>query len=199
MPKAMSFVWVLVLGLAACEPEPDRLDQAAMPGHVDSILPMEEMESRFRSRMPSVDTLSGASASQNELAQRFLAAIAAHDSTELITMSVNPQEFAWLIFPQHTYREPPYELDPAVLWMQLQQGSMKGVGRVLERHGGQKLSFRAMDCPADTLQLGEGPGKLWGPCLLQYSTPDSTLTRQLFGSIYELDGRFKLLSYNNDF
>ena len=75
----------------------------------------------------------------------------------------------------------------------------KGVERVLQRYGGQPLVFERLTCDADTLQMLRGPTKLWGPCRVRYRTADSTLTRQLFGSMIERNGRVKLVSYNNEF
>jgi hypothetical protein len=170
------------------------------PGDViDSILPMQEYERRFREGLPEVATLSGGAASREELAKRFLVAVAARDSVALRGLAVSRAEFAWLVFPQHLYRRPPYELDPGTFWMQLTQGSAKGMARVLERHGGTPLEFQDMTCARDTLQLAAGAMTMWGDCSLRYQTGDSTLTRRLFGSMVELDGVVKLLSYSNDF
>ena len=170
------------------------------PGDViDSILPMPEYERRFREGLPAVVALSGGAPTQDELARRFLRAVASSDSVVLRAMLVSRAEFAWLVFPHHLYRQPPYELDPGTLWGQLQQGSAKGMARVLERHGGHDLRYRGLACVRDTLQLVSGPMAMWGDCRLEFQAGDSTLTRRLFGSMVEQDGVLKFLSYSNDF
>jgi hypothetical protein len=194
----------MMIGAVACSsPEESAYDAERpwrQPGDViDSILPMEEHERRFREGLPEVTAFGGGERSRDDLARRFLAAVGNRDSIDLHTMTISRAEFAWLLFPHHLYRDPPYELDPGTLWMQFQQGSAKGMARVLERYGGKPLTFRDMECDRDTLQIQSGDMKLWGECDLTYQSGDSTLTRRLFGSMVELDGVVKFLSYSNDF
>lgn len=170
------------------------------PGDViDSILPMEEHERRFRAGMTEVTALSGGDTSRDALALQFMQALERGDSVALYGLLIDRAEFAWLVYPNHLYRRSPYELDPGTLWMQLQQGSSKGLARALERHGGQSLRLQGMTCQRDTLQLVSGSMAMWGDCQLKYAAGDSTLTRRLFGSMVELDGVVKFLSYSNDF
>jgi hypothetical protein len=194
----------LLVGLVGCStPEASAFD-AERPWRqqgdvIDSILPMAEHERRFREGLPEVTALAGGAPSREVLAQRFLAAVERGDSNALAGMSLTRAEFAWLLFPHHLYREPPYELEPGMLWMQLQQGSAKGLARVLERHGREPMEYRGLHCERDTLQLPSGAMQLWGDCQLTYRTADSTLTRRLFGSMVEYGGVVKFLSYANDF
>lgn len=201
--------WVLVLGLvgvAACgadrsaEVVVDSSRPWAKPGdRVDSILPMPEMLRRFRAGLTQPTELEGGASSREALAKRFIGAVATRDTSALRSMLMTRAEFAWLMFPDHRYAEPPYELDPGIFWLQLTAENSKGVERVLQRYGGQKLAFEQLTCGADTLQMRRGPTTLWGPCTVRYRTADSTLTRRLFGSMIERNGRVKLVSYNNDF
>ena len=112
---------------------------------------------------------------------------------------VSRAEFGWLVFPDHIYAAPPYELDPAVFWLQLVAGSAKGSARVLERVGGRPLAYAGLECQRDTLQLRQGPATLWGPCTIRYRDGDSTVARRLFASIIERDGAGKFLGYANEF
>lgn len=201
--------WVLVLGLvgvAACgadrsaEVVVDSSRPWAKPGDkVDSILPMPEMLRRFRVGLTQPTELEGGASSREALAKRFIGAVATRDTSALRSMLMTRAEFAWLMFPDHRYAEPPYELDPGIFWLQLTAENSKGVERVLQRYGGQKLAFEQLTCGADTLQMRRGPTTLWGPCTVRYRTADSSLTRRLFGSMIERNGRVKLVSYNNDF
>lgn len=196
-----------LVGLVACgggqKPAEVAVDTArpwAKPGDVvDSIFPMPELVRRFRVGLTEPVALEGGAPTRDALAKQFLAAIATRDTVALRSMLLSRAEFAWLMFPDHRYAEPPYELDPGIFWLQLTAENSKGVERVLQRYGGQTLAFERLTCDADTLQMLRGPTTLWGPCRVRYRTADSTLTRQLFGSMIERNGRVKLVSYNNEF
>jgi hypothetical protein len=166
---------------------------------IDSILPMAEYQRRFREGLSEVSALEGGAESPDGLARRFLAAVRARDTAALRAMVLSRAEFAWLLFPDHRYSEPPYELDPAIYWMQVTAESGKGLERVLQRYGGMPLTLQRLDCSADTLQMLRGPTSLLGPCTVRYRTADSTITRRLFGSVLVRDGRAKFVSYANEF
>ncbi len=191
--------------LLACSDSPDTMaiENATpwrQPGDVvDSILPMPEYLRRFRDGVPEVTVLRDGDTNRESLARRFLDAVGSRDTAAIQSMLVSRDEFAWLVFPNHIYHEPPYELDPAYFWMQLGAESAKGLGRVLERHGGQTIALNSLDCSKDTLQSTSQRMELWGPCTVSYTVGDSVLTRALFGSMLEWDGRVKFLSYSNDF
>ncbi|MDZ4259656.1 MAG: hypothetical protein U0974_03795 [Gemmatimonadales bacterium] len=198
---------LLLTLLSACtggaEPEaiatdPDR--PWRLPGDaIDSILPMEVMLTQFRTGMESPATLRSPAKDREELARQFLKAVAAGDSTTLSALLVNRAEFAWLLFPDHLYALPPYELDPAIYWLQIQASSAKGSARVLERYGRRPLEFRGLDCVRDTVQFVTGPTVAWAPCTVTYRGNDSTLTRRLFGTIVERDGVAKFMGYATEF
>lgn len=166
---------------------------------IDSILPMPEYLRRFREGLTQPAEFEGGASSRDALARRFLAAVSARDTAAFAALMVSRAEFAWLVFPHHIYAIPPYELDPEIFWMRLTAGSAKGLGRTLERLGGKPLAFQSLDCRRDTLQVKSGPIRVWSWCGVRYREGDTLLTRRLFGSIVEREGRFKLLSYANDF
>jgi hypothetical protein len=198
-------LFAAVLLLTACSTKPAEVATTdstpwRKPGDViDSILPMPEYLRRFRVGTDSVAALTGGAPTREALARRFLDAVAVRDSVTLGGLLVSRSEFAWLVFPDHIYAAPPYELDPALFWMQLVAGSAKGSARVLERVGGQPLAFVGLECQRDTLQLRQGPATLWGPCTVRYREGDSTVARRLFASIIERDGTAKFLGYANQF
>ena len=166
---------------------------------IDSILPMAEYLRRFRVGLTEPTGLAGGETSRPGLARRFLAAVAGQDSATLKDLAVTRAEFAWLVFPDHLYADPPYELDPEIFWMQVRAGSAKGITRALQRYQGHSLVFLGVDCQRDTLQIRRGPARIWGPCRLRYRDGDTVERRRLFGSMVERDGRVKLLSFANDF
>jgi hypothetical protein len=160
---------------------------------------MPEYLRRFREGLAQPAQFQGGAASRAALARRFLAAVSARDTATFAALVISRAEFAWLVFPHHLYAAPPYQLDPAIFWMQLTAGSAKGLSRTLERLGGKELGFQTLDCRRDTLQVRGGPIRVWSPCGVRYREGDSLRSRRLFGSIVEREGRFKLLSFANDF
>ena len=170
---------------------------------IDSILPMPEYLRRFREGLVEPARFADGADSGESLTQEFLAGVSRGDTAALGRLVVTRAEFAWLVFPEHRYAVPPYELDPAVFWMQLQAGSQTGFHRLLKYYGGKPLSFLGLRCERDTLQIIGPQPVIWTPCQVRYrvsyDTGDSTFTKRLFGSIVIRDGRAKFLTYSNDF
>ena len=197
-------IWLVALLAGACSSKPAVSSADSAPGRkpgdkIDSILPMTEYVRRFRVGVDAPAALRGGATTRDALARDYLAALARRDTTALAGMLVSRGELAWLIFPDHRYAAAPYELDPAILWGQLTHANSKGLTRAMQRYGGVPMALLALECSRDTLQLTRGPARLWGPCTVRYRAGDSTLTRRLFGSILERDGRAKFLSYANEF
>jgi hypothetical protein len=204
-----STLLLVVLAFAACTASdaPEAREQAAadstpwrQPGDViDSILPMEEHLRRFREGVPEVTALSGGATSRDALVAQFIRAVETRDTAFVQSAILSRAEFGWLYAPHHKYAKPPYELPTALFWFQLQQSSEKGIGRVLERLGGRDLKFESYTCDANAAEP-VGAGTVHSNCVVRYTRPDvGPDTAPLFGGIYELNGRFKFLSYANDF
>ncbi|HTL04898.1 MAG TPA: hypothetical protein VL241_04070 [Gemmatimonadales bacterium] len=197
----------MLSALACSGKSPQRAAAAADTAHpggppgatVDSILPMAEYLRRFRSGLSETSRLEGGTLDRETLARQFLAGVAGQDTAALIRLVVSPAEFAWLLFPQHKYSEPPHELDPALFWSRLDAESEKGLRSVLQRYGGHTLGFRELRCQRDTLQLRAGPATLWSSCQVSFRNEGKVERRRLFGSMVERDGRVKLLSLANEF
>jgi|ERR1043166_8716948 hypothetical protein len=179
---------------------PDTTHPWRKPGDkVDSILPMEEYLRRFRLGLTEPGRLEGGEHSREALAREFLSAVSLRDTTRLTGLMISRAEFAWLVFPQHIYSRPPYELDPALHWLQIQARTQKGFTRTLNRLANHPLTFLSMHCQRDTVQLAIGRTRLWSDCRLHYRDGENEQVRRLFGSIVERNGRFKLFSLANDF
>jgi hypothetical protein len=197
---------LLVLAVAGCgrKEAPAVLDAERpwrKPGDkIDSILPMDELIRRFRVDVPAVTQFDGGEVSRDKLALRFVDALARSDSATVRDLLISKAEFAWLFFPDHLYAREPYALDPDIFWLQLTEETKKGSGRMLQRYGGQPLKFLGLEgCQRDTLQIRQGPDTVWSGCKVHYTVRDSTLTRMLFGSVVQRNGRFKFLSYHTEF
>jgi hypothetical protein len=190
-------------GPTAAHASAARPDSAApwrKPGDkIDSILPMAEYVRRFRTGLAEPTAFAGGAADRDALARRFLDAVSRRDTAVLRSLLVTRAEFAWLVFPDHLYSHPPYELDPDIFWLQLREETGKGATRVLQRYGGVPLTYLGLQCQRDTVQIVSGPDTVWSKCRLRYRAGDSTLTRGLFGSIVQRGSQSKFLSYHSEF
>ena len=171
------------------------------PGYVvDSALPPEETLRRFRLGLdPMTRFDDGATRSRNALVQRFARAVAKGDTAALRGMSLSRGEFAYLYYPSTQYLHPPYEMAPDVLWRLMHARSESGRKRLVARVGGTEIRVAGYDC--EPTPEVEGSNRLYKQCTIRFrrAGADSVERRRLFGSIIERDGRYKFVSYANDF
>lgn len=168
-------------------------------GTVDSIIPLAEALRRFRAGLAPVQALAGGAPSREALAARFVQALAKLDTAAVRAMVLDRAEFAYLYYPGSDLARPPRAQAPALAWFLMRQNSEKGITRALRRLGGQPLTLHALTCDGEPRRQGEI--RVWSGCTVAVGTADgATADRQrLFGSIVERDGRFKFLSYANQF
>jgi hypothetical protein len=173
----------------------------AQPGYViDSILPVEEELRRFRAALPgdSATMLTGASASREALVRRFVHALAANDTADLLRMAVRGREFADLYYPESPYTRSPYRQSPALAWSLIQNPSASALTRLVRRLGGHPIAYVSHRC--DPKVAREGRNVRYTGCLVRLvDERGDTVTKRYFGSILERDGQFKFLSYTNQF
>jgi hypothetical protein len=173
----------------------------AQPGYVvDSILPVAEELRRFRASIggDSAVRLTGGSTSREALVRRFVQALAANDTTDLQAMAVRSREFADLYYPESPYTHAPYRESPALAWSLIQNPSTSGLTRLVRRLGGKPIRYVGHRCDPATVR--EGRNVRYTGCLIRLvDERGDTVTKRYFGSILERDGRYKFLSYTNQF
>jgi len=201
--------WALAAGalIAACAcadaetiPRPESVSESAAPTRVvDSIFPIEEEIRRFRALLgPEPTGLSGGLPSRDALVERFADAVSRADTSALVAMLLTQDEFGWLYYPHTMFTHPPYELPPALLWFQIQNGSTGGFTQLMQRLGGRPLGLQGYSCPPEP--RAEGPNRVWEGCVVRWDPPDGDPTElALFGSIVERGGVFKFVSYSNGY
>ncbi len=171
------------------------------PGYViDSVLPVEEEIRRFRAAVggEAVVEFRDASNSRAELVQRFVRDLAAGDTADLERAALTPREFVDLIYPTSPNTHPPYRQSPSFVWMQVSGQSASGLTRVIQRRAQQRLTYAGHAC--DPKAEVQGPNRLWLKCSVRLVSPaGDTTTQRLFGTIVERGGRFKFVSYANQF
>jgi len=173
----------------------------ASPGYVvDSVLPVEEEIRRFRAAVggEAAVELRDGSDSRAELVERFVRDIAAADTTDLKRAALSPREFVDLIYPTSPNTHPPYRQSPSFVWMQISGQSASGLTRAIQRRAQQRLTYAGHAC--DPNAEVQGPNRLWLKCSVRLVSPaGDTTTQRLFGTIVERGGRFKFVSYANQF
>lgn len=173
----------------------------AQPGYVvDSILPVAEELRRFRAALPgdSAVALTGGSTSREALVRRFVRALSANDTADLKAMAVRGREFADLYYPESPYTRAPYRQSPALAWSLIQNPSASGLTRLVRRLGGTPMRYVSHRC--EPTAVHEGRNARHTGCLVRLvNAAGDTVTKRYFGSILERDGRFKFLSYTNQF
>lgn len=164
---------------------------------VDSTLPMDVLLARFRRGLPEVTSMEHGARSADDLVRQFLAAVGTGDAAALTDLTLSRSEYGWLYFPTSVYAAAPYELPPEIAWTLSTAASEKGLGRVTRRLGGVPIRFHGHRCAQESK---EGANRFWRQCVVEYEHPgEGRASRRLFGTIMERDGRYKFLSYANDF
>ena len=186
--------------LVACDPtsfarEPKAAVIAMELATPDGPDSMRFLLRRFQSRAGTpARVLEGGTHSLDALAGRYLIALEQRDTAALQSLRVTTGEFAFLYFPESIFMQPPYELDPDVLWMQLDAASRTGMRRALQEYGGRPAGYLGVECrPADV----HGATRIHGCDVQRLAAPGDTVRERLFGPILERDGRFKFLSLQN--
>jgi hypothetical protein len=178
----------------------DSINRARPDYVVDSILPVEEELRRFRKALggDSAVALTGGSDSRDALVRRFVKALNARDTADLLRMAMRGREFTDLYYPESPYSHPPYKQSPALAWSLIQNPSTSGLNKLMQRLGGKPLTYLGHRC--DPKVMHEGRSTRFAGCLVQIAgEKGDTVSKRYFGSIIERGGQFKFISYTNDF
>jgi len=171
---------------------------APVPGmHVDSILPPEEEERRFREGLAEPSGLEGGAASREALVRGFVRAVERADTAAVRRMIVSRAEFAYLYYPSTEFTRPPRRMSPALLWFLTMQESEKGIGRLFARRAGKPLGYLSSRCAPEPRV--EGANRLWDRCTVTVRLGGAPKEERLFSTIIERQGRFKFVSYQNEY
>src|SRR6185503_20163338 len=109
------------------------------------------------------------------------------------SLALSRAEFAYLVFPDSKWSKPPYNQPPDIEWLLLSANSGGGLTRLLRRSGNFELLGYSCRQPAEM----DGAVKYWPGCLVRLRDGGRVREMKLFGSIVELDGRYKFRDYNN--
>ncbi|MGE5926442.1 MAG: hypothetical protein ACM357_03735 [Gemmatimonadota bacterium] len=165
---------------------------------VDSIHPPAVALERFRAGLAGpAERLAGGESSIESLTARWVAAVETHDTATIRRLVIDRAEFAWLYYPASPFARGPLYQSPDVVWFRLQANSEKGIVRVLRRLGGSDMRYRSVACGA--APKIEGENRIWEYCSVQLGEGADARAALLFGGILEHEGRFKFISYANQY
>ena len=200
LSAAAALAALVTTGCADARSEPPggapSADESPAPAVVDSILPIEEEVRRFREGVGEEATLLvGGASSRDELVADFITALQAADTATIVAGALTPAEFIDLYFPHTVYMRPPYQMDPAYIWFQMQNQGSRGLSRALNRYGGRDFTYDGYACPDEPAL--EGPNRVWEKCVVRVVGGAAAAELRLFGPIIERDGRYKFVMYGN--
>jgi hypothetical protein len=165
---------------------------------VDSMHPPAVALQRFRMGVARpAERLAGGESSIKSLTARWVAAVETHDTATIRRLVVDRAEFAWLYYPASPFAREPLYQSPELVWFRLQANSEKGIVRVLRRLGGSDMRYRSVAC-ARAPKL-EGGNRIWEYCEVRRGEGPAARAEVLFGGILERQGRFKFISYANQY
>jgi len=194
MSKSFVTLLLILAGLTACEGTP-RAEAAATSAFTPDSVRQVEL-ARFRADLPMVGALQGGAATRDALVGEVVAAFASRDTVALRNLVLSRAEYGWLYYPTTPQGRPPYDLDPATLWLTLSAQSERGAARALEHLAGRSVVFLGSSC--DSVSSREGENTIYGPCTVRLVVaPHDTSEGRLFGLVIERHGRWKLVSYAN--
>jgi len=169
----------------------------AQPGYViDSVLPLNEELRRFRAAVGGrrISALRNASESRDVLVRRAVGALSSADTADLRAMTVDAREFADLVFSTSPFARPPFRQPVGFAWQQIHGSSTVGMRRLIQKMSGH--TWRYIDHRCAPRVEHQGANTIWSSCEVRLVAPSGdTIPAQLFGSIIERDGRFKVVTF----
>jgi hypothetical protein len=181
---ATTFVLVLVLVLV--------LDRPPAPRAVEP----PEASPRAGSAREGARALVHARSSLDEVALAALAALERKDAAALQDLRITKREYVELLFPEFPMaRDPRNTVTPEFAWFLLDSKSRSGLNEALQDHGGQRLELLEVIVSEGIEEYDSF--RLHKKVKLRVGSPekDEEAVIRLFGSVVELDGQFKILSY----
>ena len=193
----MSIVLLSGVAIAGARRMPAvNVNQLTPTAVVDSARGWNERLARFRANLPPETELTGGRASRDELVAAFIEAVEANDTALIRSLAITKAEFGYLYYPTTPQAHPPYDLDPALMWLTMFEHSNRGAGRLFAVAGGRSLDFEGYSCPPDASH--EGDNIIWGPCTVRVRNPSGDMVdARLFSLIIERAGTYKFLSLSN--
>lgn len=139
----------------------------------------------------------GFEASKEALAQRFLDALALDDRNGAARLAVTREEFYRDIWPHLPAARPGTNYTADYVWKQTSMRSMSGFAKTMNRYGGRRFELVRVEIAEGRRDYG--PFFIHKDARLVVRDPGGKEQRlDLFGSILEKDGCYKIYSFVNN-
>ena len=133
--------------------------------------------------------------SLDALTDAFAAAVMAQDTAAMHTLRVTEREHTELLWPEFPASRNNYSAEFA--WENLDRSSVKDAARIADDHGGAPRRVVATECRRGVTEYDTF--RIHGDCWVVWAAPDDGRdTVKLFGSIVEMDGRYKVVGIVED-
>jgi hypothetical protein len=192
LDAAVALVVVITLASACRERDATAAPRTVSEPATVSVPTIESELARFRSGMTEPTSLAGPP-SRDSLVRLFERALVARDSAALDRLQITREEFAYLYYPDSKMAQPPYELGPDVMWMQIQSQRYRGLRRLIAKFADRSFRIRGLECDPAQRQNAV----VIHQCGVRTSGAVAAKPERLFGSIIERHGRFKFVGYAN--
>ncbi len=139
--------------------------------------------------------LADGAGSPEELARRFLDALARNEIEDVRRLAMTEEEFRTRVYPELPVSDPARNASSEFVWNMLHIRSESNLHSVMRQSGGRTLAledirFRGESEAYDTFRVHRES------MLVLTDDAGERQTASLFGSVLEMDGRFKIFSFN---
>ena len=133
-----------------------------------------------------------------ELAEDFLVALRDRDDDALIALALSEEEFRAVVWPELPSSRPERNVPFEYAWGDLNQKSRNELRRTLARYGGEEMEFVRIEFDDETTDYA-GVFKVHRDARLVLVDEHGHMSRlDLFGSVIEKGGRYKIFSFVTD-
>jgi hypothetical protein len=150
----------------------------------------------FQSVAAERRNLEAAASSPEELVRGFLAALSHDDLDQVRRLAVTEEEFATYIWPELPAAAPDRNLTVQFVWNNMNVRSQSNLRHLMDALGGQRLELEELRFTGKTTEYATYRIHRNSELVVRDRTGKISIGR-LFGSVLELDGQFKILSFNN--
>jgi hypothetical protein len=141
--------------------------------------------------------LEAAASSREELVRRFLDLVAGNDIDEVRKLAVNEDEFRTLIYPELPAADPRWNTSAEFVWNLFYLRNESSLRSMMAAIGGRRLTLEEIRFTGGTTEYATY--RVHRESLLVLRDEEGKpQTVRLFGSVLELDGQFKIFSFNHD-
>jgi hypothetical protein len=139
--------------------------------------------------------LESAASSPEELTRRFLDAIAGNRPDEVRKLALSEEEFRKYVWPELPSAEPARNLTPEFVWNSLHIRSESNLRSTMASVGGRRLRLEEVRFTGGVTEYKTYRVHRASLLFLKDEVGKEQTVR-LFGSVLELDGQFKIFSFN---